>query len=234
MGRLKFLFVVVMVFMNNTPGNGQDTKTKECIAGVPGIPGTPGTNGQLGPHGRDGKDGEPGPKGDPGNPGGYGPQGPPGEAGPQGVNGIPGLPGAPGPKGESESSSTRNSYAFHVGLKTANPDGGKPIKFEKVFYNPDNVYNGESGKVVSPVNGVYYLTYHITVYGQNVHLILKHNGQIVQYMNHQHTTLSTEQASGASILAMKKGDEAWLEVYQGKNGLYTDSDDDSTFSGFII
>lgn len=108
-----------------------------------------------------------------------------------------------------------------------------PIKFEKVFYNENNVYNVESGKVVSPVNGVYYITYHITVYGKNVHLTLKHNGQIVQYMYHVYSS-HTQQASGASILAMKKGDEAWLEVYQDKNGLYADGDDDSTFSGFLI
>ncbi|KAM5180575.1 complement C1q and tumor necrosis factor-related protein 9A-like [Mantella aurantiaca] len=167
-----------------------------------------------------------------GNPGEYGLQGPPGKIGPQGVSGMPGLPGAPGLKGET-GSSTRNSYAFHVGLKSSKPAGGKPIKFEKVFYNDYNVYNEVSGKIISPVDGVYYLTYHITVYGTNVHLILKHNGKNVQYMYHEYSS-GTQQASGASILAMKKGDEAWLEVYQDRNGLYADSDDDSTFSGFII
>ncbi|CAI9568943.1 unnamed protein product [Staurois parvus] len=146
---------------------------------------------------------------------------------------MPGLPGAPGPKGDTGSSSTRNSYAFHVGLKASNPSAGKPIKFEKVFYNEYNVYNIETGKLTSPVNGVYYLTYHITVYNKHVHLVLKHNSKIIQYMYHEYSS-NTHQASGASILAMKKGDEAWLEVYNDRNGLYTDSDDDSTFSGFII
>nr|DBA32655.1 TPA: hypothetical protein GDO54_000430 [Pyxicephalus adspersus] len=222
-----------MVLMNNTPGRCQTTKNNECIAGVPGIPGTPGTNGQHGPPGRDGKDGQQGAKGEPGKPGEPGPHGPPGKMGPPGLTGMPGLPGAPGPKGESGSFTNRNIYAFHVGLTKSQPSSGSPIKFEKVFYNEKNVYNEESGKVISPVNGVYYLTYHITVYSKNVHLVLKHNGQSVQYMYHVFSS-GTEQASGASILNMKKGDEAWLEVVQERNGLYVDSDDDSTFSGFLI
>ncbi|XP_073473970.1 complement C1q and tumor necrosis factor-related protein 9-like [Aquarana catesbeiana] len=227
MGRLQFLIVVIMVSMNKTPGNCQTTKNNECIAGVPGIPGTPGINGQHGPPCRDGKDGLPGPKSDPGKPGEQGPHGPSGKLGP------PGATGPPGPKGDPGSFSTRNSYAFHVGLKTSNPGGGTPIKFEKVFYNEHNVYNIQTGKLTSLVNGVYYLTYHITVYAKNVHIVLKHNNKNVQFMYHVYNS-GTQQASSATILAMKKGDEAWLEVYQDKNGLYTDSDDDTTFSGFII
>ncbi|XP_077340157.1 complement C1q and tumor necrosis factor-related protein 9-like [Lithobates pipiens] len=233
MGRLQFLIVVIMVSMNKTPGNCQTTKNNECIAGVPGIPGTPGINGQHGPPGRDGKDGQPGPKSDPGKPGEQGPHGPPGKLGPPGATGMAGPPGPPGPKGEPGSSSTRNSYAFHVGLKTSNPGGGAPIKFEKVFYNEHNVYNIQTGKLTSPVNGVYYLTYHITVYAKNVHIVLKHNNKNVQFMYHVYNS-GTQQASSATILAMNKGDEAWLEVYQDKNGLYSDNDDDTTFSGFLI
>ncbi|XP_018426486.1 PREDICTED: adiponectin-like [Nanorana parkeri] len=231
MGKLMCLTVIIMVSINNTPGNCQTTKNNECIAGVPGIPGTPGTNGQHGPSGRDGKDGQPGSKGDPGKPGEQGPHGPPGKMGPPGATGLIGFPGAPGLKGQPGSCPSRN--AFHVGLKTSNPSGGTPIKFQKVFYNENDVYNVETGILTSPVDGVYYLTYHITVYGKNVHLTLKHNSQNVQYMYSVYSS-GTQQASGASILVMKKGDKAWLEVYQEKNGLYADSDDDTTFSGFMI
>ncbi|KAM9319841.1 uncharacterized protein PAF06_004271 [Gastrophryne carolinensis] len=233
MGRLMFFLVLITYLIEKSPGNGQAApKNNECIAGVPGIPGTPGINGQNGAAGRDGKDGEPGLKGDPGKPGERGPQGPPGKAGPPGSTGKPGLPGLPGLKGDS-GSSERNSYAFHVGLKTSYPSTTGPIKFEKVLYNDKNMYNIQTGKCTSPVKGLYFLTFHITVYNKNVHLILKHNGKPVQYMNHVYGT-TTNQASGASIIEMAKGDEAWLEVYQGRNGLYVDDDDSSTFSGFLI
>ncbi|XP_068121107.1 adiponectin-like [Hyperolius riggenbachi] len=232
MGRPMFLIVLFLVMMENPPGSCE--QQKECIAGIPGIPGTPGINGQHGVSGKDGKDGEPGPKGEKGETGERGPHGPPGKVGPPGIAGMPGLAGRPGPKGEPGSSSSRTSYAFHVGLKTASPSTIGPIKFEKIFYNDDELYNVETGMITSPVDGLYFLTFHITVYSKNVHLVLKHNGRSVQYMYHVSTPSATSQASGASILKMAKGEQAWLEVYQEKNGLYADSNDDSTFSGFLI
>ncbi|XP_075055007.1 complement C1q and tumor necrosis factor-related protein 9A-like [Mixophyes fleayi] len=226
--------VAILLVIQCLSGNCEPTtKHNECIAGVPGIPGTPGLNGQHGNPGRDGKDGVPGLKGDKGGPGERGPQGPPGKVGPPGNTGIRGLPGAPGIQGQPGLSGTSEVYAFHVGLKTSSPSVTGPIKFEKVFYNEKSLYNTGSGKFTAPVDGLYFITYHITVYSKNVHISLRHNGNIVQYMFHVYGT-TTQQASGSSILALKKKDEVWLEVVDGNNGLYADSNDDSTFSGFLI
>ncbi|KAM9319842.1 uncharacterized protein PAF06_004272, partial [Gastrophryne carolinensis] len=236
-GSFMFLFVVLIMIIENPPGNCEEAaKNNVCQtagAGIPGIPGSPGDNGQHGPPGRDGRDGQPGPKGDIGTPGETGPQGPPGKAGSRGDAGMPGLPGAQGFKGERGLPSSRSSNAFHVGLTKSSPDAGSPIKFEKAFYNYKNIYNLETGKFTSPENGVYFLTFHITVHNKNVHLTLKHNGKVVQYMNHMYGS-ATHQASSACILIMSKGDEAWLEVHGGSNGLFADSDDDTTFTGFMI
>ncbi|KAM3935744.1 complement C1q and tumor necrosis factor-related protein 9A-like isoform 2-T2 [Leptodactylus fuscus] len=223
------LAIVVAIYcvLGNCQGT---TKQNECNIGVPGIPGTPGLNGQHGPPGRDGKDGEPGPKGEPGALGKQGPQGPPGKAGPPGFPGPPGFQGLPG---LPASSATRKTYAFHVGLSSSYPSTGSPIKFQKVFYNEQSIYKTENGKFVAPAEGLYFFTYHITVYNKNVHIALKHNGKIVQHM-YQVFATNTNQASGASIIAMKQNGEVWLEVVGSNNGLYTDSDDDSTFSGFQI
>ncbi|XP_075707162.1 complement C1q tumor necrosis factor-related protein 2-like [Rhinoderma darwinii] len=209
------------------------TKHNECNPGIPGIPGTPGQNGQHGPQGRNGKDGEPGPKGDPGEPGEKGPQGPPGKIGPPGSFGPVGMPGAPGNPGLPGSGMARKLYAFHVGLTSSFPSIDGPIKFEKVLYNEQSIYNTGSGKFIAPVDGLYFLTYQITVYNKNVHITLKHNGKVVQYMYHVFSA-NTNQASGASILALKQKEEVWLEVVGKDNGLYVDTDDDSTFSGFLI
>ncbi|XP_063813096.1 adiponectin-like [Pseudophryne corroboree] len=226
--------VGILLVIQCLSGNSESTtKPNECIAGVPGIPGTPGLNGQHGQPGRDGKNGESGQKGDSGAPGEKGPQGPPGKVGPPGKDGVPGTTGAPGLPGFPGPLGKRESYAFHVGLKSSSPSITGPIKFEKVFYNEKSLYNTESGKFTAPVEGLYFLTYHITVYNKNVHISLRHNGKIVQYMYHVYGS-STQQASGASILALTKGDEVWLEVVDGHNGLYADSNDDSTFSGFLI
>ncbi|XP_040282133.1 adiponectin-like isoform X1 [Bufo bufo] len=224
------ILLVIHCFLGNCE---VATKHNECNTGVPGIPGTPGLNGQHGSPGRDGKDGEPGTKGDPGTPGEKGPQsppgklGPPGSPGPSGISGIPGQPGIPGRPG------TRKTYAFHVGLTSSYPSTDGPIKFGKVFYNEQSIYNTGSGKFIAPIDGLYFLTYQITVYSKNVHITLQHKGKIVQYMYHMYGS-QTNQASGASILALKQKEEVWLQVVGTNNGLYTDSDDDSTFSGFLI
>ncbi|KAE8627449.1 hypothetical protein XENTR_v10007003 [Xenopus tropicalis] len=208
---------------------------KAASPSIPGIPGTPGTNGQHGPQGRDGKDGHPGPKGDPGEPGESGPPGLPGKAGPQGILGLPGPPGLPGLPGTTGSfpSKINSLFAFHVGLDTKYPPANIPVQFKKVIYNEQNVYNTETGKLTAPADGVYFFIYHITVYYKSVHLSLKRNGADVQFMFHEYGS-STHQASGSAILKLSKGDEVWLQVVGDKNGLYSDSDDDSTFSGFLI
>ncbi|XP_040282132.1 adiponectin-like [Bufo bufo] len=234
MRRITLLVAILVIYC--VIGNCEvGTKHNECCTGVPGIPGTPGLNGQHGLPGRDGKDGEPGSKGDPGKSGENGPQGPPGphgktgppgSAGPPGLQGQPGLPGPP--------SMTRKTYAFHVGLSSSYPSTDGPIKFEKVFYNEQSIYKTESGKFIAPVDGVYFLSYQITVYHKNVQLNLQHNGKIVQYMYHVYDGSNTNQASGASILKLKQNEEVWLQVVGSNNGLYADSDDDSTFSGFLI
>ncbi|XP_056417743.1 adiponectin-like [Hyla sarda] len=226
--------VAILVVINCVLGNSEvTTKHNECNTGVPGIPGTPGLNGQHGPPGRDGKDGEPGLKGDPGEPGEKGPHGPPGKIGPQGFSGSQGLAGPPGPPGLPGSSLSRKTYAFHVGLASSFPSTDDPIKFGKVFYNEQSIYNTGNGKFIAPVDGLYFFTYQITVFNKNVHLTLRHNNNIMQYMYHVFAS-NTHQASGASILALKQKDEVWLQVVDSDNGLYADSDDDSTFSGFLI
>ncbi|KAM4044324.1 complement C1q and tumor necrosis factor-related protein 9A-like [Anomaloglossus baeobatrachus] len=219
--------IAILVVTHCLLGKCEETTKHECCTGVPGIPGAHGLNGQHGPPGRDGKDGELGPKGDSGTPGQNGPQGPPGKTGPPGPPGLIGLPGFPGSPG------TKKTFAFHVGLTSSSPSTDGPIKFPKVFYNAQTTYNTGSGKFTTPVDGLYFFTYQITVYNKNVHISLRHNGKIVQYMYHVFSS-NTHQASGASILALKERDEVWLQVVGDNNGLYTDSDDDSTFSGFLI
>ncbi|KAM4796097.1 uncharacterized protein WCC33_001219 [Rhinophrynus dorsalis] len=211
------------------------SKHNECIAGVPGIPGTPGVNGLHGPPGRDGNNGEPGQKGDKGESGETGLPGPPGKVGPQGPWGSPGAPGPrgePGPQGIAPSV-MKTVFAFHVGLQSKYPPSNEPIKFQKVFYNEHNVYNTETGKFIAPVDGLYFITYQITVYSKSVHITLRHNDKIVQYMYHKYGS-DTHQASGSSILKLKKWDGVWLIDVDGNNGLYADDNDDTTFSGFLL
>ncbi|KAM8977635.1 adiponectin-like [Pelodytes ibericus] len=228
-----FLVLILLVREWHT-GECQSSTTKhnECIAGIPGIPGSPGLPGQYGTPGRAGKDGLPGEKGEPGETGKPGNFGPPGKVGPPGAQGPPGLPGARGEPGTGMSQK-KNVHAFHVGLLQQSPPSNAPIKFAKVFYNEQNSYNVNTGKFKAPEDGLYFFTYQITVYSKNVHITLRHNDKIVQYMYQVYGSVTT-QASGSSIVNLKKQDEVWLQDHNSNNGLYADNNDDSTFSGFLI
>ncbi|XP_043927904.1 adiponectin-like [Protopterus annectens] len=207
----------------STPESGQ-----HCQAGIPGIPGVPG---QQGPAGRDGKDGGPGPYGEKGDKGEQGPQGAPGPIGHPGKIGPPGLMGVPSVTIPSRT--PENFWGFHVGLGSSNPPAGSPIIFTKAFYNEDNAYDTNTGKVTVIIPGIYFFTYHITVYNSDMKVALWRNTGIVQYTQFDFAQ-KTMQASGAALLKLQKGDTIWLQVFENNIGLYADSDDDTTFTGFLL
>uniref|UniRef100_UPI00398E5887 adiponectin-like n=1 Tax=Pristiophorus japonicus TaxID=55135 RepID=UPI00398E5887 len=216
---LAWLFFCVLTGSLTTNAKKLDDET--CNAGIPG---TPGTSGHHGLPGRDGRDGPPGAKGERG------------ERGPNGDVGPPGYPGKAGPQGSPGPMSTlthQRMYAFHVGLTSSNPPSDIPIIFSKIFYNDQNVYSPISGKFTSPVNGIYFFTYQITVWDQDMKVTLMKNGDEIQYTQVS-SSLKTVQGSGTAILKLLKGDEIWLKVAEQKNGLYADSNDDTTFTGFLL
>ncbi|KAK6486209.1 complement C1q and tumor necrosis factor-related protein 9-like [Huso huso] len=183
-----------------------DDGLKVCNAGIPGIPGSPGTHG---PAGRDGRDGNPGHHGE---------------------IGQPGHPGEAGPPGQVKSA----IVAFHVGLSSSKPPSGSPIKFTKVFYNDQQAYNVATGEFTAPRSGLYFFTYQLTVVSVNVKVTLRKNGEVAQYTQCDDFG-KTIQASGAAVISLLKSDRVWLQVYDDSyNGLYTDSNDDTTFTGFLL
>ncbi|MBN3308530.1 ADIPO protein, partial [Amia calva] len=190
-------------------------ETPICLQGPPGSPGLPG------PQGRDGRDAALCSKGEKGDPG------------PTGLQGVRGPPGKIGPPGSITSCCEENRSAFHVGLEKSFPEPDSPIKFKKEFYNDRQVYNPSTGKFTAPVKGLYFFTYHFTCYQKDVWVTLRKNADIVQFtfMNHLQNTV---QSSGSAVVPLASDDEVWLQVHSSSNGLYADSDDDSTFSGFLL
>ncbi|RXM93021.1 Adiponectin [Acipenser ruthenus] len=212
------LCVVLLVEM----GTVLSIEEKPCQPGIPGIPGERGPQGVPGRDGREGPAGPQGEKGDPGAPGERGHRGPPGKAGPPGAF-DPSIHGG----------SAAEVCAFHVGLGAGGPTAGEPIKFTKVIYNEQNAYSPASGKFTAPVPGLYFFTYQITVFKNDMWVTLMRNKQKVQY-TYMADLKRTTQASGASLLKLGVGEEVWLQVHSSKNGLYADADDDTTFTGFLL
>ncbi|XP_054829071.1 complement C1q and tumor necrosis factor-related protein 9A-like isoform X2 [Eublepharis macularius] len=226
--------------------------------GIPGPVGDKGQKGELGLQGRKGIKGDVGPigpeglKGEIGAQGEIGLQGPigsmghtgpkgevggPGPKGNKGIQGEKGWKGDRGEKGDLGGIPVIPRSAFSVGLTVATklPPCNIPIRFDKVMYNGLNHYNTATGKFTCVVAGVYYFTYHITVYSRNVRVALIKNGIKVLHTVDRYQG-AEDQASGGTILELQPGDQVWLQAHGGEtyNGLYADPDDDTTFSGFLL
>lgn len=227
--RIKLTLLSLYLLVNdNLTSQSTPESTQHCQAGIPGIPGVPG---QQGITGRDGKDGGIGPRGEKGDRGEQGPQGAPGPVGHPGKMGPPGPMSVPSVSIPSERS--EDFIGFHVGLSKSNPPEGSPILFTKIFYNEKNAYNTNTGKFTAITPGIYFFIYHITVYNNDMKVALWRNTDIVQHTQFDYVQ-KTMQGSGAALLKLQKGDTVWLQVFGSMNGLYADSDDDTTFTGFLL
>uniref|UniRef100_A0A8C3SQ83 Adiponectin, C1Q and collagen domain containing n=1 Tax=Chelydra serpentina TaxID=8475 RepID=A0A8C3SQ83_CHESE len=170
--------------------------------------------------------GEPGPKGDTG------------EGGAPGIEGPRGFPGIPGMNGEKGEGAYVYQSAFSVGLTSRAPLPNIPIRFTKIFYNEQNHYDETTGKFRCSIPGLYYFTYHLTVYITDVKVSLYKKDKAVLFTYDQFQKSNVDQASGSVLLHLSAGEEVWLQVYgeEGKenNGVYADNINDSTFTGFLL
>ncbi|KAG9265233.1 inner ear-specific collagen-like [Astyanax mexicanus] len=218
------------------PGRNGDQGAKGLkgdpgLTGTPGTPGTPGQKGEQGLEGacncHNGTKGDSGPiglKGDKGETGVAGTPGAPGKTGDKGDQGNPGMPGDPGPCSPSIQS------AFSAALMAVFPAPNLPVPFERVLYNLQQHYEPSTGIYTAPVNGIYVFSYHLTVFSRTLKVGL--------FWNYEPVVKSTEDLGSTSqqvLLHLSGGDQVWLQVRDSStNGMYTNSEMSSTFSGFLL
>ncbi|KAM4556415.1 otolin-1-A isoform 1-T2 [Fundulus diaphanus] len=224
---------------------GEQGRLGECLVGETGQkgdlgdPGPPGLKGEMGPpgaNGTDGSKGEAGPPGEKGDPGTRGPPGARGVAGLRGERGAKGIRGPRGPKGDPGESLQPARSAFSVGLFPSRsfPPPGLPVKFDKVFYNGDGHWDTALHKFNVTHSGVYLLTYHITVRNRPLRVALVVNGVRKVRTRDSLYGQDIDQASNLVLMQLSEGDQVWLETLRDWNGVYSSSEDDSTFSGYLI
>ncbi|XP_041847844.1 inner ear-specific collagen-like [Melanotaenia boesemani] len=224
---------------------GEQGLKGECLQGDKGQKGDVGEHGPLGPKGEigppgaSGTDGLKGERGTPGVKGDIGKRGPPGARGMTGLKGERGPKGGRGlrgPKGEPGESVEQVRSAFSVGLFPSRsfPPPGLPVKFDKVFYNGEGHWDSALHKYNATYSGVYLFTYHITVRNRPVRAALVVNGMRKLRTRDSLYGQDIDQASNLALLHLSEGDQVWLETLRDWNGIYSSSEDDSTFSGFLL
>ncbi|XP_062260612.1 inner ear-specific collagen-like [Platichthys flesus] len=204
--------------------------------GVLGKPGEPGLNGQKGDQGdqgvcectdgMNGTDGRPGEKGNKGNKGDTGVQGAMGPIGPKGDHGINGFNGPPGP------CSIAIQSAFSASVIQSSPIPDWPIPFPRVLLNWFGHFDPLSGIYTAPVNGTYVFSFHLVVSFRTLKVGLFHNFYPVVKTTE---TRNQATASQSVVRHLTQGDQVWLQVKNNNtNGIYTDSESSSTFSGYLL
>ncbi|XP_076829519.1 otolin-1-A [Brachyhypopomus gauderio] len=216
--------------------------------GDKGEPGPPGPKGDVGMPGLNGTDGLPGTKGEKGDLGPLGPQGqqgmkgPPGQPGQRGmpgmkgIRGVKGLRGQRGVKGSKGESFVQKRSAFSVGLFPSRsfPPPGQPVRFDKVMYNEEGHWDTNTSKFNCTYGGVYVFSYYITVRNRPLRAALLVNGIRKLRTRDSLYGQDIDQASNMALIRLSPGDQVWLETVRDWNGVYSSSEDDSTFSGFLL
>ncbi|XP_059200088.1 otolin-1-A [Centropristis striata] len=218
---------------------GEQGLTGECLPGEKGDVGERGPPGMRGVNGTDGAKGDPGPPGVKGDTGARGPPGLPGIrgiAGMRGERGAKGGRGPRGPKGPPGENVELIRSAFSVGLFPSRsfPPPSLPVKFDKVFYNGEGHWDPNLNKFNVTYSGVYLFSYHITVRNRPVRAALVVNGVRKLRTRDSLYGQDIDQASNLALMHLIVGDQVWLETLRDWNGVYSSSEDDSTFSGFLL
>lgn len=122
--------------------------------------------------------------------------------------------------------------AFSARIKQPFPAPNLPVPFPHVLTNQQGHFNPLRGIYTAPVNGTYVFNFHLAVSGRALKVgLFRDRYPIIRATEggDQSTT------SRSIVLHLTRGNQVWLQVKDSvTNGMYTDSESSSTFSGFLL
>ncbi|OPJ86988.1 complement C1q subcomponent subunit A [Patagioenas fasciata monilis] len=212
-----------------------------CLApngqqGFPGVPGLDGRPGQKGDVGEPGKStprtGIRGFKGDQGEPGIPGLPGKRGYQGPHGPPGIPGQPGLKGFQGKAANILEQQRPAFSASRRSP-PSVGRTVVFDNIITNQESSYSPQTGEFTCRVPGLYYFAFQVVSTGDLCLSITKNRENVVKFCDHNSRNI-LQVNSGSSVLSLAKGDQVSVSTDSARGSIYSGSEADSVFSGFML
>uniref|UniRef100_A0A3P9N6U6 Collagen alpha-1(X) chain-like n=1 Tax=Poecilia reticulata TaxID=8081 RepID=A0A3P9N6U6_POERE len=193
--------------------------------GAPGLPGSPGPAGARATGGK-GDKGDIGVAGQPGDKGDSGAQGIQGPLGVKGDQGNMGFMGPPGPCSPAIQS------AFSASINQSFPAANWPVPFRDVLTNEQMHFDPNMGMYTAPINGTYVFSFHLATNQKPLKVGLFRNFYPVARVTE---ASSQTTASHTVVLHLSSRDQVWLQVKDSlTNGMFTDSESKSTFSGYLL
>lgn len=118
-----------------------------------------------------------------------------------------------------------DSYPTHTGV----------LKFAHVLVNEGDGYSADTGVFTCPVDGFYYFSVHVSVYGRGQCAIFKNQDKVVSLY---HTTLPekcSQVASMSSVIRLAKNDLVSVNIWgSGRNDIFATDDNDTVFAGVLL
>ncbi|NXC45397.1 C1QA protein, partial [Penelope pileata] len=206
---------------------------KDGFPGIPGLDGRPGQKGDMGEPGKSAqRTGIQGPKGGKGEPGRPGIPGNQGYHGPPGPLGLPGQPGPKGPKGKTGNIQQQPRPAFSAS-RSSPPSRGSTVVFDNIITNQENSYNPQTGEFTCSIPGLYYFAYQVVANGDLCLSITKNRQHVVSFCDNNSRNI-LQVNSGSSVLSLAVGDRVAVNMAGRGSTIYSGSEADSVFSGFML
>lgn len=156
--------------------------------------------------------------------------------GPSGLPGVAGNPGQKGIKGNPGNIKDQPRPAFSA-VRRNPPTGGHVVIFDSVITNQEGPYQNHSGFFVCAVPGYYYFTFQVVSQRDIcLSIVSSSRGRRQRSLGFCDTNSRGifQVLSGGTVLQLQHGDQVWIERDPTKGHIYSGSEADSIFSGFLI
>lgn len=130
----------------------------------------------------------------------------------------------------------RSAFTAKRSESRSPPLPDEPIIFDIILINEQGHYDGNTGKFMCEIPGLYYFAVHATVYRMSLQFDIMKNGKaIASFFQFYGNWPKPTSLSGGSLVRLEPEDEVWVQVAVGEyTGFYSSVKTDSTFTGFLV
>ncbi|XP_068440154.1 complement C1q tumor necrosis factor-related protein 5-like [Clinocottus analis] len=138
-------------------------------------------------------------------------------------------------RGDSVPPSGLVAFTAKLNVDESHPCYSGALKLTTVLVNEGGGYSPDTGVFSCPLDGFYYFTVHMTVYGRGQCAIFKNGEKVVSLYHTSLPDKCSQVASVSSVIKLSKKDEVFVNNWgPGRNDIIATVDNDTVFAGFRL